>query len=90
MDIVVGISSEQGEVDMSDTYPHEELIEQNVNYTLLKDDKFYIVENVPARVDVNTGEQYFSPKTVERLQQIIWGRRKPVRVLQTPVYEFAA
>lgn len=75
---------------MSDTYPHEELIEQNVNYTLLKDDKFYIVENVPARVDVNTGEQYFSPKTVERLQQIIWGRRKPVRVLQTPVYEFAA
>jgi len=74
---------------MSTTYPLEELVEQNVTYTLLKDGKFYIIENVPARVDVNTGEQYFSPKTVERLQQIIWGLRKPVRVLQTPVYEFA-
>jgi YgiT-type zinc finger domain-containing protein len=68
---------------------HEALVEQNVTYTLLKDGKIYIIENVPARVDVNTGEQYFSPKTVERLQQIVWGQRKPVRVLQTPVYEFA-
>ena len=85
-----GSSSEVGEVDMTHTDQPEELVEQNVTYTLLKDGKFYIVENVPARVDVNTGEQYFSPKTVERLQQIIRGRRAPVRVLQTPVYEFAA
>lgn len=67
----------------------EQLIEQRVTYTLVKDGKFYIIENVPARVDVNTGEQYFSPQTAERLQTIIWGQRKPVRVLQTPVYEFA-
>ena len=75
---------------MTTLYQHEELIEQYVTYTLLKDGKFYIIENVPARVDVNTGEQYFSPQTVERLQQIIRGQRKPARVLQTPVYEFAA
>lgn len=67
----------------------EQLIEQHVTYTLVKDGKFYIIENVPARVDINTGEQYFSPQTAERLQTIIWGQRKPVRVLQTPVYEFA-
>ena len=85
-----GLSSEAGGVDMLNTYQHEELLEQKVTYTLLKDGKFYIIENVPARVDVNTGEQYFSPQTVEHLQQTIWGRRKPVRVLQAPVYEFAA
>jgi len=27
-------------------------VEQKVTYTLLKDGKFYIIENVPARVDV--------------------------------------
>ncbi len=75
---------------MSNPYQHEVLVEQKVTYTLLQDDKFYIIENVPARVDEHTGEQHFSPQTVERLQQIIRGRREPVRVLQTPVYEFAA
>jgi hypothetical protein len=51
--------------------------------------KFYIIENVPARVDLETGEQFFSPQTVERLQYIIWEDRQPVRVIQTPVFEFA-
>ncbi len=67
----------------------EKLIEQKVTYTLLKDGKFYIIENVPARVDLETGEQLFSPQTVEKLHQLILGRYKPVRVIQTPVYEFA-
>lgn len=68
----------------------ERLVEQVVTYTLLKDGKFYIIEDVPARVDVDTGEQYFAPHTVERLQQIVWEKRKPVRLVETPVYEFAA
>ena len=68
----------------------EKLIEQKVTYTLLKDGKFYIIENVPARVNQDTGEQFFSPQTVEHLQQIIIsGRRQPRYVIQTPVYEFA-
>ena len=67
----------------------ERLVEQKVTYTLFKDGKFYIVENVPARVNPETGEQFFSPQTVERLQQIISGGRQPRRVVQTPVFEFA-
>ncbi len=67
----------------------EKLIEQKVTYTLLKDNKFYIVENVPARVNPETGEQFFSPQTVEHLQQIISSGRHPARVIQTPVFEFA-
>jgi hypothetical protein len=70
-------------------YPNEKLVEQLVTYTLLKDDQVFIVENVPARVNLATGEQLFSPETVEQLQQIIWEHRKPKRLLQTPVYEFA-
>ena len=68
---------------------NEQLVEQTITYTLLKDGKFYIVEHVPARVNVETGEQYFAPEMVERIQQIIWEQGRPVRVLQMPVYEFA-
>jgi len=67
----------------------ETFIEQKVTYTLFKDGKFYIVENVPARVSLETGEQLFSPEIVEKLQRLIGGKRPPVRFIQTPVYEFA-
>jgi hypothetical protein len=53
------------------------------------DGKFVIIENVPARVCEETGEQFFSPETVERLQKITWGREKPKKTIETPIYEFA-
>lgn len=64
--------------------------ERKVTYTLEVDGEFFIVENVPARVCEETGEQLFSPQTVERLQQIIRGEHTPKRIVETPVYEFAA
>lgn len=66
----------------------QKLVEQKVTYTLLKDGLLYVIENVPARVDPETGEQYFSPHTVERLQRIILEQRRPSRFIQTPVFEF--
>ena len=62
--------------------------EQYVTYTLEVDGKFYIVEHVPTRVCLETGEQYFAPETVEKMQNIIWEQKKPVKVIETPVYEF--
>jgi hypothetical protein len=52
--------------------------------------KFVIIENVPARVCVETGEQLFSPETVERLQEIIGTESQPSRTIETPVFEFFA
>ena len=69
---------------------HETLMEQSVVYTLEMNGKFYLIENVPARVNVETGEQFFAPETVERLQQLIRGGKKPARFLKTPVYDYAA
>lgn len=68
---------------------NEPLIETTTTFTLLKDGKFYIIENVPARVNQQTGEELFSIKTIERLEQMIWENTKPLRVLETPVYTFA-
>jgi len=60
-----------------------------VTYVLDDDGKIIVVENVPARVCVETGERLYSPETVERLQQMIWRENQPVRILETPVYEYA-
>ena len=66
----------------------ERLVKRRVTYTLEHEGKFYIVENVPARVNEETGEQFFSPATVERLQKTVLGPGKPNRVIETPVYEY--
>jgi YgiT-type zinc finger domain-containing protein len=68
----------------------EMLVERKVTYALEVNGKFFVIENVPARVCEETGEQFFSPETVERLQQIIREENQPKRVIETPVYEFAA
>ncbi|MBW3540433.1 MAG: YgiT-type zinc finger protein [Planctomycetes bacterium] len=72
------------------THDKERLVEQTVTYTLEMDGQLYVIENVPARVNAETGEQLFAPETVSRLQQIVRGQAKPVRVIETPVYDFAA
>jgi len=67
----------------------ETIIEKDVTYTLEFGGKFYIIEHVPARVCQETGEQFFSPETVERIHGLIKGGRKPSRVIETPVFEYA-
>ncbi len=74
---------------MTSEEKREMLVERKVTYTVYLNGKFYIVENVPARVDMETGEQYFAPETVENLHRIILGQKKPVRTIQTPVFNFA-
>lgn len=65
-------------------------VDRKVTYAIELNGAFIIVENVPARVCTETGERFFSPETVERLQQTVWEKRAPSRVIETPVFEFAA
>jgi YgiT-type zinc finger domain-containing protein len=64
--------------------------EQMVTYTIQLDDKLVVVEHVPAKVCDQCGERLYSAETVERLQEKVWEQRSPSRVLQTPVFDFAA
>lgn len=66
----------------------ETMIETEVTYTLELGGRFYIIEHVPARVCRETGEQFFSPETVEHVQALIKGGKKPAKMIETPVYEF--
>ncbi|MCT7958642.1 YgiT-type zinc finger protein [Laspinema palackyanum] len=74
---------------MIDDFFQETLIAKKVTYTLELNGKFFMIENVPARVCEETGDSFFSPETVERIQQMIGGQEKPKRVIETPVYEFS-
>lgn len=71
-------------------YPEERFVERLVTYTLEMEGRPYVIEHVPARVNVETGEQLFAPETVERLQQIVWDSRAEARSNQAPVFDFAA
>jgi len=67
----------------------ETMIQTEVTYTLEHAGKFYLIEHVPARVCRETGEQYFAPETVERIQTLIKSKKAPEKVIETPVYEYA-
>jgi len=70
--------------------PTEKMEERLVTYTMDVDGRIIVIEHVPARVCLETGEQYFSPQTVERVHAIVHGGAKPARTLTMPVYDFAA
>ena len=74
---------------MNDYQWNENLVEKNVTYTLEVNGNLIVIENVPARVNEETGEQLFAPETVEHLQKLVWEQKKPKRMLQVPVYEYA-
>ena len=67
----------------------ETLVDTTVTYTLAHEGKVYIVEHVPARVSQETGEQYFEPETVRRIQHLIKEKRQPARFVSAPVYEYS-
>jgi hypothetical protein len=47
-----------------------------------------LVENVPARVNEETVEQFFAPETVEQLQELVLGGDEPSGFVEVPVYRF--
>lgn len=67
----------------------ETMVETEVTYTLVDNGAIYIIEHVPARVCKETGEEFFTPETVEHIHALLRSKRKPNRVVQAPVFEYA-
>jgi hypothetical protein len=63
---------------------HGVIVDRRVTHILEMDGRFVLVENAPACVNLDTGEQPLAPETVERLQRMIRGGEQPVRVIETP------
>jgi YgiT-type zinc finger domain-containing protein len=75
---------------MSEEIWQETFYTELVNYTVELDGELIVIENVPARVSNRTGEQLFAPDVVERIHEIVWSQQEPKRIIQAPVYEYAA
>ena len=68
---------------------NETFVESKVTYTIEVDGRLILVENVPARVNVDTGERMYAPETVEHVQALVRSGQHPKRMIETPVYEFS-
>lgn len=58
----------------------DRMVQSLVTYSVEYEGRSVIVENVPARVDPETGERFYSPETVEQIQAIVWNGGQPDRV----------
>lgn len=67
----------------------ETMVDARVTYTLEHDGRFLLIEDVPATVCRETGEQYFSPETVEHIQALVRGEKAPDKTIETPVYRYS-
>lgn len=67
------------------------LEEKKITYTQEIEGKVYVVSRVPALVCSQCGEQYLSPDTVDRIQDVVEkGELKKLKpVEQVPVFHFA-
>ncbi len=59
-------------------------------YTQQYEGRIIVVENVPGWVCDECGETYYEPAVVEQVQQLIWSGARPVRYVETPVYDLNA
>ncbi|MCK4859082.1 MAG: YgiT-type zinc finger protein [Candidatus Omnitrophica bacterium] len=64
-----------------------EVEKKMVSYILFYEGHWVIVDKVPAKVCKQCGEKLFSPEVVENLQKIIWSKQKPIKKVETPVFE---
>jgi YgiT-type zinc finger domain-containing protein len=65
-----------------------DLIDRLVRYKLDLGDRIVVIENVPARVCEQTGEEFFSPETAERIWQLVHGGGRPARAMHVDVYDY--
>ena len=63
--------SSTGEAAMNyDSLREEAFVEKRVIYHIEVNGQLILVENVPARINVDAGEWMFAPQTVQHLQEI--------------------
>jgi len=60
-----------------------------VTFSYEEDDKFFLVEHVPAEVCGRCGEKTYSPSVADELLKFAKDKFKPVRKMEVPVFDFA-
>ena len=64
---------------------HHDMTERRIALDLRVGDELLVVEDVPATVCDNCGEQVFSPAVTRQVQAVIKERKRAVRTMVVPV-----
>ena len=65
---------------------HSQTITKNITYTQWYQEELIAVENVPAEVCQNCGEEYFSPGVVDKIQKVIELHHSS-KTIKVPVFQ---
>ena len=65
---------------------HNQIVSKNITYTQWYKGELIVVENVPAEVCQNCGEEYFSPATVDKIQKVI-ELHHTSKTIKVPVFQ---
>jgi YgiT-type zinc finger domain-containing protein len=66
------------------------MVEREVTFAYEEDDKYLIIEHVPAEVCTQCGEKTYSPEVTDAILRFARKKAKPSRKIEVPVYDFAA
>ncbi len=60
-----------------------------VTFTYEENDRYLLIENVPANVCSKCGERIYSPEVTDQLLKFARNEFKPVKTIEVPVFNFA-
>ena len=63
--------------------------ERVIRYVQEFDGRVVIIENVPAEVCTQCGEQLIRPEIAEKVQKIVWGEVPQPKTVEVASYDFA-
>ena len=63
--------------------------ERLIRYVQEFDGRVVIIENVPAQVCTQCGEQLIRPEIAEKIQKIVWGEVPQPKTVEVASYDFA-
>jgi YgiT-type zinc finger domain-containing protein len=75
---------------MKCTFCGGEVVKRRVAFTYEEDNKYSIIEHVPAEVCIKCGEKIYSPEVTDEILRFAREKVKPVRKIEVPVYDFVA
>ncbi len=62
---------------------------KKVTFSYEEDDKYILVENVPAEICTECGEKTYSPEVTDELLRFAKDEFQPVKIIEVPVFNFA-
>ncbi len=69
---------------------HQLMVERNVTLDLRTGEELLVIEEVPATVCENCGEQVFTPEVTRQVQAIAKERKGAARTIVVPVFSLPA